>query len=266
MRIDKRVAWIAIPLLWSLSGGAQTASACSFGSPFGGEASLQSTLNGMLATAPDVTTACLADGTAPGGDAHWVAVSPTSATVLLEIAGYANLNRFGLYDAANPGTSIEIFSGPNGPGTQAQLVFTPESGGIRVSVTVGETTWSSGSLFMSSTLGFYLLTPDGNTFYSNSALNAGGADQMYAYRGNGSAFTSGPVAGTFFGGTDAILAYEDLLKPGGDGDHQDFVVLVRGVQPVPLPAGALLLASGLGSLWGLQRRRGRTRRPRASPM
>jgi hypothetical protein len=241
--------------------GSQRAEAiCTFGAPFGGEPSLQAALNGLLAPAPNTTTDCLADGT----DAHWTSVSPTSATILLEIAGFANQNRFGIYDAANPDNRVQIFNGASGPGTTALLSFTSVAGGTQVTITVGTRSWSSTTPFVGDAFGFYLRTPDpdaqtlGQTFFSDSSLN-GGLDRMYAYRGNGGQFISGPVANDgnpandIFGATDALLAYEDLVH--GDRDFQDFVVLVRGVTPVPLPTAAWLLASGLLTLGAAARRR-----------
>ena len=52
------------------------------------------------------------------------------------------------------------------------------------------------------------------------------------------------------------LAWEDL-KGGGDGDYQDFVVMVESVVPtaVPVPAAALLFGSGLLGLMGIARRK-----------
>jgi hypothetical protein len=108
---------------------------------------------------------------------------------------------------------------------------------------------------LSEAFGFYLATPQNNVFFSQSNLNPGGADRSYAYRGTGVQFVGGPAAvlGTIFGVNDAILAYEDLLS--GDNDFQDFVVLVRGVAPIPIPAAGLLMLSGLGGLALFARRR-----------
>jgi len=237
---------------------ANAEAACVFGTSFGGEPSLQAALDAILTPAPNTQTDCLQDGVGPGRDGQWFSVSPTSATILLEIAGFANQNRFGLYDALNPANRIEVFSGPNGPGTVAQLSFTPVGSGQNVSITVGGSTWTTSTPFMGSAFGFYLLTPQGNTFFSDSSLN-GGLDRMYAYLGNGGVFHSGPIANDgdpsndVFGPQDAILAYEDLVH--GDNDYQDFVVLVRGVQVVPIPAAGLLLTSGLMALAAMARRR-----------
>ena len=265
MRVPTR-AWAAAPVLLALAMFSVDArAACAFGpTPSGGEPTLQAALNGLLSDAPDTVQDCLADGTAPNGDAHWVTLSPTSATILLEIAGFANQNRFGLYDAANPNNRIQIFSGPQGPGATAAITFTAAAGGgYNVTVTIGTSSWSTSTPFVGTAFGFYLRTPQNNTFFSDSALNSGQVDRMYAYRGNGSQFISGPVTtdgnpgNDLFGANDVILAYEDLVH--GDNDYQDFVVLVRGVQPsvVPLPAAAWLLGSGLLGLGGLVRRRRR---------
>jgi len=241
----------------------QAEAACSFGpgAPFGGEPTLQAALNGLLSSAPNTVNDCLADGTVSNGDAHWVTIGPSSATILLEIAGFANQNTFGIYDATDPSNRLQIFTGPQGPGTTAAIAFSAATGGFNVSVTIGANTWTTATPFTGTAFGFYLRTPQNNTFFSDSSLNPNQLDRMYAYRGNGSSFVSGPVmndgnpGNNVFGPTDVILAYEDLVH--GDNDYQDFVVLVRGVQPsvVPLPAAAWLLGGGLMGLAGLRRMR-----------
>lgn len=234
---------------------------CLFDSAASGEPSLQVALGQLLSDAPNVVTGCLNEGTVAGGDAHWTSVGQTSATILLEIAGFANVNSFGLYDLANPDNRLEVFRGPSGPGTRAQLSF-HSNGSITVSYGAHVV---SRARFSSDAFGFYLLTGEGNHLMSDSTLNPGGIDRMYAYRGNGSQFISGPIANDgdpgndIFGAGDAILAYEDLLN--GDNDFQDFVLLVRGIQPIPLPAGVWLLGSAFAGLWLSARRRSAARLP-----
>ncbi len=228
---------------------------CTFGSS--GEPSLQASFDNLFgaASAPSATADCLNDGTGVGRDGAWTTQGAASATILLEIAGFANRNRFGIYDINNPSNRLEVFDGLDGSGDSARLSFVLGPGGYTVSVTQGALTTTAAAPFLSDAFGFYLATPENNVFFSQSNLNAGGADRMYAYRGAGQSFVGGPAVtlGTVFGVNDAILAYEDLLR--GDDDYQDFVVLVRGVAPIPLPAAALLFLSALAGYGAFARRR-----------
>jgi len=227
--------------------------ACTFGAS--GEPSLQQSFNDLFgaAAAPDAVADCLNDGTGPGRDGVWHPTGESSATILLEIAGFADLNSFGLYDPLNPSNRLNIFSGVAGPGSTASLSFQMVAGGTQITMSiVGSPGSSSSAVFMSEAFGFLLSTPEGNTFFSQSGLNVDGADHSYAYRGDGSWFLHGGAQGTQFGVNDAILAYEDLVH--GDNDFQDFVVLVRGVEPVPLPAAGWLLLSAFAGLARHKRR------------
>jgi Domain of unknown function (DUF4114) len=245
----------ALIVLSSLS--IESFAACTFG--VSGEPSLQTNFNGLFgaANAPNAVTDCLADGTGANRDGVWTTQGSTSATILLEIAGFANLNTFGIYDPSNPTNQLQVFAGAEGPGSNATLSFTVGPGGVTVAVTTGGVVNATMTPFLSAAFGFYLTTPQGNTFFSQSNLNTGGVDRMYAYRGDGVPFIAGPgpVVGTIFGANDAILAYEDLLV--SDNDFQDFVVLVRGVAPIPLPAAGLLLLSALGGFAAFRRRESR---------
>ncbi|MEO8019355.1 MAG: DUF4114 domain-containing protein [Pseudomonadota bacterium] len=228
-----------------------TQAACTFGSS--GEPSLQQTFNDLFgaSAAPTATSDCLEDGNGAGHDGVWRSTGQSSATILLELAGFADFNSFGLYDPLNPANRLEVFAGRLGPGSTASLSFEGIAGGTRVTMSiVGSPTAPSSTVFLSEAFGFVLSTPEGNSFFSQSGLNAGGADHSYAYRGNGQWFQRGGTLGTQFGAHDAILAYEDLVH--GDNDFQDFVVLVRGVEPIPLPAAGVLLLSAIA---GLARRR-----------
>jgi hypothetical protein len=226
--------------------------ACSFGSS--GEPSLQQSFNELFgaAAAPDAVADCLDDGAGPRSDGVWHSTGQSSATILLELAGFADFNSFGLYDPLNPANRLDVFAGRLGPGSTASLTFASIAGGTRVTMNiVGSPTPPRSTVFLSEAFGFMLSTPEGNTFFSQSGLNVDGADHSYAYRGDGSWFLRGGAQGTQFGVHDAILAYEDLVH--GDNDFQDFVVLVRGVEPIPLPAAGWLLLSALAGLARLRR-------------
>lgn len=228
---------------------------CTFGSS--GEPTLQQSFDNLFgaANAPDAVNDCLNDGTGPGLDGVWQSTGTSGATILLELAGFADSNTFGLYDPLNPGASLNVFTGALGPGATATLTFIQVTGGTQVTATLlGSSAPAISAVFRSEAFGFFLSTPEGITFRSQSSLNPGGVDRSYAYRGEGQYFISGRAQGTQFGFDDAILAYEDLLQDS-DRDYQDFVVLIRGVEPIPLPAAGWLLLSGIAALGAARRRR-----------
>jgi hypothetical protein len=247
MRCTRLIPAVAL-LGLALAAPAVQAAGCSFGSS-GSEASLQNRFDYLLgANAPTVTSDCLTEGT----DARWQIADGSSggATILIELAGYANDNRFGIYDPLHPGTRLQLFSGGNDPGDSRSFTVTPVSGGFKMQV------GGSSAIFASAVFGFFLQTPqDGSsTYYSESSRNSDGADHMYAYQGDGSTFLKYPVKDKIFGTNDYILAWEDL-KGLGDKDFQDFVVVVKNVAPVPLPPAAWLMLSGLAGLAAIGRRR-----------
>ena len=151
----------------------------------------------------------------------------STAALKIEIAGFADRNTFGWFSITtdsqgNPvvGTPNELFSGTEGAGAVA--TFTPTS-----------------------YYGFYLTTPQGNTFYT---LSSQGSDPGYQHF----AVFSGP-------GESYWLGMEDL-KFGNcyssDKDYNDMVVYVA---PVPEPATLTLFGTGLIGLAALVRRRLRPR-------
>ena len=91
--------------------------------PFGadGGAALQGvfdsiTTNPVGNSSVDVTTDMIDDQY----DSYWsiTASGGSFATMIIEIAGYANINTFGVY---NSGKYVQLFSGPQGAGSQATL-------------------------------------------------------------------------------------------------------------------------------------------------
>lgn len=228
---------------------AQANASCTFGGS--GEPSLQGSFNSMLgANTLSATAACLDDG----DDAAWSTVgSIGEIDIVLELAGNASTNVFGVYDLNDPNARLSVFDGADTIGSRAVLSLRQTVDGWRLSVQQVGTTGATEQLISTSAFGFYLGTQDEGTFYSQTSRNADGVDHLYAYRGTGTPFLTGPLAGEFFSRQDYILAWEDLLG-GGDRDYQDFVAVVKDITPVPLPPAVLLLISGLVGLAGVSRR------------
>lgn len=137
------------------------------------------------------------------------------AGIIVELAGYKDLNAFGIYDILDPTNRHEILGGHANacPASSCAAAFTLPG------------------TFTSSVFGFYLDTPDG-LWFSQSSLNTDGADHMVAYQLGGS----------------YIFGWEDLASSRWDQDYNDFVVLVSGVRGINVPEPATLGLLGLGVL------------------
>lgn len=218
---------------------------CVFGES--SETSLQGVFDSVL---PAGSLVAAGDCVASSADMLWSAQGRAAASILVEIAGFAGGNVLGIYDPLNPESGrVSLFAGPDGAGSNTTFSLVSSGGGYDV-VTNGRVEGH----FASDVFGFYLRTPQHQTFFSEPSRNADRADHMYAYRGNGAAFSSGPLAGSVFAASMYLLAFEDLPIPRGDRDFQDFVATVNFITPIPLPAGAALL--GVALAWLRFRRRG----------
>jgi hypothetical protein len=160
--------------------------------------------------------------------------------MVIELAGNATFNSFGVYDRAAPNLRVQIFDGAAVAGHQASLAI--DLGGS-VFVDHADTTVD----FAGNAFGFYLDGP-GGLFLSDTSLNADGADHMWAYQGEGDSVQIASWAAGLWTPNEYVLAFEDLASgaPGYDGDFQDFVVMVESVVPVPVPGAVLLGFLGLG--------------------
>jgi hypothetical protein len=161
-----------------------------------------------------VTIGSDADQLDNGLDTAWTSIGGSSAAMVIEVAGYAPNNAFGIYNLADPGQRSQIFAGA-------------ASGGASVS-------------FLSPyiTFGFYLQnTSAGFVWYSDSSLNKDGQlDHMVAYQGKGQTLNLGinpnnPVGSALWDSNSYLLGWEDLNL--GDYDYNDMVVVVRNVSPFP---------------------------------
>lgn len=222
-----------------------------------GGLALTNVLNNIT-TAPvagDTSVDVVTDPIADGQDAYWhiTATGGSLATMIIEVAGLQDNNTFGVYDAANKGNYVQLFTGAQGAGQQATLSI-HDDGEVWANLADTGVKFNSAGWF-----GYYLGYDPTKTgtgtpvWYSDTALN-GGEDHMVAIQGTNTDTVKLPgMSPGVWTDSEFVLAWEDLPFASSDRDYDDMVLMVESVK-VPVPAALLLGFLGLGAA-GLKLRR-----------
>ncbi len=185
-------------------------------------------------------------------DAYWniTASKASIATMIIELAGYAGSNTFGVYDAGNILSKVQLFNGAATGGLGGTTTTLKIDGAFKVSVNNLYQTTFSGKTF-----GYYLSGP-GGTFYSDNNLNEGKSDHMVAFQGKNDGFdVEGGSDFSTWTPNEYVLGWEDVAFPGADSDYNDMVLMVESVKPVPEPTTIGLMGLGLIGVFAAARRR-----------
>lgn len=236
-----------VPALLLMASTAAHAGIISETSDDGADKDLQSLFNDWVDPSYDVQS----EFQTPG---YWTigATGTSAATLIIEIAGNAKKNKFGLFDKSNPDNRLEVYSGESGAGTRRSITYFGDSNQYMVTDNTSIETAGlvSFAQFSGSSFGFYLDGP-GGTFFSAPALNNDHV-QMVAFQGKGQ--NSDFIQPAKWMSNEWVLAWEDLPYLSSDQDFNDLVMIIESVTPVPEPGTITLLGAGVLGLLLLRRR------------
>lgn len=241
-------------ILTTIMVSVMTAPAMAFVASFG-DTDLQDLLDAMT-LAPIAGTSSV-DVTTDGLDFDelW-SIDGSGGTLNVVIKRHAPVDKpFGIYDASNPGTMVEIFDGSELAGTQV-LVSMLADGSIIVNFVDTGTDFTANKFgyYLDDTTGTEYNSGNGAIWYSEDSLNIDLADHMFAYPGQGDTIQIGGLAPGIWQPYEYALAWErfpNSMWTGSEPDFDDVVIFVESVSPISPNGGPVIPAPGailLGNL------------------
>jgi hypothetical protein len=178
--------------------------------------SLQGVIDARGNSLVDINSAADQLDTGIAGNLTWTAIGTLQADLVIELAGFAPNNAFGIYNKADSSEKTVLFPGGASAGVTASVIA-PYA-----------------------TFGFFLTNSvAGFTWYSDPSLNAGGGlSHLVAYQGKGELLNLGdnplsPVGSTLWDANSYLLGWEDMNP--GDQDFNDMIAVVRDVRLTSVP-------------------------------
>jgi len=154
---------------------------------------------------------------------YWRFKTGASGMLLVELAGFAKKNKFGIYDKNDPSIMTMLFEGIDSEG--ASLKLTQINGIIFVN--------NVSTNISSDNFGFWLDSSyysRGGLFFSDSNLNNNGEPHMIAYQGSGDRIVLPDSSDEIFTSENFMLCWEDLYA-NPDWDYTDMSILIKGIFP-----------------------------------
>jgi len=175
------------------------------------------------------------------------------ATIVIEMAGYAPGNSFGIYDLGNASNKVTIFTGANDLGDSMWVQIFGD-GKVKVNGSEQATFSLHGG---NDVFGFFLHNQIGQTFYSDMLLNDDNLEHFVAFQGKGDEIQIGDLTPGKWSSEMYAMAFEDVAGPASDRDFNDMVVMVESVEIVIPEPAAVLVWTFLGAVGAcvLRRRR-----------